>query len=59
MVFHLQERELQLLTITRKYNPFAGCLALPGGFIERGEPAEKAAARELEEETHVNGLELP
>lgn len=41
----------KLLLIRRKHPPFQGQYALPGGFIEYGETAEEAAARELLEET--------
>ena len=58
LVFHSAGDVLSLLTITRKNPPFKGCLALPGGFVDPGEDAEIAAARELEEETHVRGLPL-
>eukprot|EP00747_Dinoflagellata_sp_TGD_P121369 gnl/TRDRNA2_/TRDRNA2_173417_c0_seq5.p1 gnl/TRDRNA2_/TRDRNA2_173417_c0~~gnl/TRDRNA2_/TRDRNA2_173417_c0_seq5.p1 ORF type:complete len:231 (+),score=33.94 gnl/TRDRNA2_/TRDRNA2_173417_c0_seq5:84-776(+) len=58
LVFHWDGQLLRLLTITRKNPPFQGCLALPGGFVNRGEDAKTAAARELEEETHVRGLDL-
>ena len=36
----------------------AGKLALPGGFANENEPVEQTAARELEEETGVAGLQL-
>lgn len=57
LVFHFgPDRSLQLLTITRANPPFRGRLALPGGFVEAGEDSETAAARELAEETGVDGL---
>eukprot|EP00435_Cladocopium_sp_Y103_P049472 s129_g14.t3 len=57
LVFHLGD-ELELLTITRGKPPFQGCLALPGGFVERDESPILAAQRELQEETNVIGLPL-
>ena len=50
--------EYDLLLIQRKGHPFMGCWALPGGFAERNERIEDTAARELEEETCVTGLEM-
>lgn len=41
----------KLVVVRRKYPPFKGKLALPGGFVEYGETVEEAAVREFEEET--------
>ena len=42
----------KILLVKRKYEPYKGKLALPGGFLEyKKESLEKAAARELKEET--------
>jgi 8-oxo-dGTP diphosphatase len=40
-----------LVLVKRKNPPYQGKFALPGGFVEIGESAEKAAAREAFEET--------
>ena len=40
--------------IKRKNNPFAGKFALPGGFVDPGETFQKAALRELKEETGLS-----
>jgi 8-oxo-dGTP diphosphatase len=44
----------KVLLIKRQSAPFAGKWALPGGFVDEKEPLERAARRELEEETGVS-----
>jgi len=43
----------RVLLIRRKYPPFQGSYALPGGFVEVGERVEDACRRELKEEAGV------
>ena len=56
VMFDTAQEQLKVLLIRRKNHPWIGCRALPGGFVDQGECAEEAAARELEEETHLKGL---
>lgn len=48
--------DLSVLLIKRKNHPCIGYWALPGGFCEIGEDIEKAAKRELKEETGLTGI---
>jgi len=50
-----KEEEPKVLLIQRGFEPYKGCWALPGGFMEMDETTEECAIRELEEET---GLKL-
>ena len=53
-----RESEPKVLLIERGDDPFKGCWAFPGGFMNMDETTEQCAIRELEEETGltVSGL---
>jgi 8-oxo-dGTP diphosphatase len=57
-VFSLADGKARLLLINRKHDPYQGCWAIPGGFIEMDEELEDAVARELEEETGLRDIPL-
>ncbi len=46
-----------VLLVERGNEPYLGMLALPGGFVDPGETAERAARRELAEETGIECFE--
>lgn len=59
VVFGYEAGKISVLFIKRKYEPFKGNWAIPGGFILENETLEEAVQRELGEETglQINYLE--
>jgi 8-oxo-dGTP diphosphatase len=53
-----KEAEPKVLLIERDEDPFKGCWAFPGGFLNMDETTEECAIRELEEETGMKIQEL-
>lgn len=53
-----REARPHVLLIRRGREPYAGCWALPGGFIDMDETLEQTARRELREETGLHDVEL-
>lgn len=51
-------KPIQILLIERKNEPFKNKWALPGGFVDKNESLEKAAKRELAEETALSNIYL-
>lgn len=52
------EEEPKVLLIQRANDPFKGCWAFPGGFMDMDETTEQCAIRELEEETGLQVSEV-
>jgi len=48
-----RDEGVSILLIKRKYDPYKGLWAIPGGFVLDDESLEEAVARELQEETGV------
>lgn len=53
-----RDDEPKVLLIERGHEPFKGCWAFPGGFMNMDETTEQCAIRELEEETGLKVNEI-
>ena len=53
-----KETTPQVLLIERGFDPYKGCWAFPGGFMNMDETTEQCATRELEEETGMKVTDL-
>ena len=53
-----KETDAKVLLIQRGDDPYKGCWAFPGGFMNMDETTEQCAIRELEEETGLKIVEL-
>lgn len=58
VLLHRSSKGVEVLLIKRAGEPFKGLWAFPGGFVDKDESLERAAARELKEETGLSGLNL-
>lgn len=58
VILTIRDGELCVLVVERGNEPFAGELALPGGFLRGDESLDQTAARELSEETGVDAASL-
>lgn len=52
----LPEKVLKILMVKRGDHPYIGYWALPGGFVNIDEDLDKAALRELKEETNIESI---
>ena len=51
VIFTYEDRQLKVLLVRRGGEPYQGCWAFPGGFLQLNETAKDGALRELREET--------
>jgi ADP-ribose pyrophosphatase YjhB (NUDIX family) len=52
----LPEKVLKILMVKRGNHPYLGSWALPGGFVDMDESLDRAALRELKEETNIEDI---
>ena len=53
-----REEEPKVLLIQRANDPYKGCWAFPGGFMDMDETTEQCAIRELKEETGLDVTDI-
>ncbi len=58
VIFAYDEKDLKVLLIERKFEPYKGRWAFPGGFLNMDEDIQTGAKRELYEETALKDIEL-
>lgn len=60
IIAQLHKGEIKVMLIKRRYEPFKGMWAIPGGFVdlEKEESLDEASIRELKEETGAVGVEV-
>lgn len=58
VIFGFDGGELKVLLIERAIEPYKGCWALPGGFLEMEESADDCARRILQKETDLTNIYL-
>ena len=58
LIFRKIDSVWNVLLIERGNEPFKGNWAFPGGFLEMEEDLDTCAARELQEETGLTGIDL-
>ena len=56
VLLSLVDETLETVLVRRGSEPFRGCWAFPGGFVDIGETLADAAARELSEETGIRDV---
>jgi len=58
VILFTQKSPMQILLIQRAHEPYQGCWALPGGFVDMDEDLSIAALRELAEETGISDVAI-